>query len=66
MARRTKPAAEARRDREDPIVSTSFKVPESLRTRLKVAAALERRDMSELVADALTAYLGRARHKGHE
>jgi hypothetical protein len=45
----------------DKIVSTSFKVPEGLRTQLKVAAALERRDMSDLVADALVAYFAKTR-----
>ena len=63
MGRRAKPLGNARQDK---IVSTSFKVPESLRMRLKVAAALERRDMSELVTDALGAYLGKARLKIHE
>jgi metal-responsive CopG/Arc/MetJ family transcriptional regulator len=38
-------------------VSTSFKIPKSLRKELKIAAARDDREMSELVADALRAYL---------
>jgi hypothetical protein len=38
-------------------VSTSFKVSATLRKDLKVAAAKEGRDMSDLVEDALRAYL---------
>jgi hypothetical protein len=40
-------------------VSTSFKVSERLRADMKVAAAKERRDMSDLVEDAFKAYLAK-------
>ena len=41
----------------DDKVSTSFKVQRALHTELKVAAAKERREMGELVEEALKAYL---------
>jgi hypothetical protein len=44
-----------------PRVSTSFKVSEGLREEIKVAAARERREMGDLVEDALRAYLAKSR-----
>lgn len=38
---------------------TSFTIPDSLRKRLKHAAIDEGRDMTELVIDALEAYLAK-------
>jgi hypothetical protein len=43
-------------------ISTSFKVSAELRDEMKIAAARERRDMSDLVEDAFRAYL--AKHHG--
>lgn len=57
MPRRTK---SERIDR----ISTSFKVSEQLRHDMKIAAAKERRDMSDLVEDAFRAYL--AKHHGQK
>ena len=39
------------------ITRTSFAIPESLHNELKIAAVKERRDMKDLVADAIAAYL---------
>ncbi|HXT68581.1 MAG TPA: ribbon-helix-helix protein, CopG family [Vicinamibacterales bacterium] len=44
---------------KDERVSTSFKVSDDLRTELKIAAARERRDMSDLLEDALRQYLSK-------
>jgi predicted transcriptional regulator len=38
-------------------VSTSFKLPRNLRKELKIVAARDDREMSDLVAEALRAYL---------
>lgn len=57
MARPAKPATDDRK-------STSYKVSESLHQELKIAAARDRRDMSDLLEDALRAYLGRAKGRG--
>jgi hypothetical protein len=46
----------------DERISTSFKVSAELRDQMKIAAARERRDMSDLVEDAFRAYL--AKHHG--
>lgn len=43
------------------MVRTSFVLPKELRRALKIAAAREERDMSELVAEALEAYLAKSR-----
>jgi hypothetical protein len=45
------------RHASDDKVSTSFKVPKSLHTELKIAAAKEGREMSEILEDALKDYL---------
>jgi predicted DNA-binding protein len=44
-------------------VSTSFKLSAELRTELKVAAAREGREMSELLSEALEVYLAK-KHGG--
>lgn len=41
------------------ITKTSFAIPESLHNDLKIEAVKERRDMKDLVADAIVAYLKR-------
>ena len=38
-------------------ISTSFKLPKALHTEVKVAAAREEREMSDVVEEALRAYL---------
>lgn len=45
-------------------ISTSFKVSAQLRAEMKIAAAKERRDMSDLVEDAFRAYL--TKHHAHK
>lgn len=54
--------AQRKRDAGSERVSTSFKLSERLRDDLRIAAAHERRDMSELLEDALRMYL--AKHHG--
>ena len=39
------------------MTKTSFAIPESLHEDLKIEAVKERRDMKDLVADAIAAYL---------
>ena len=41
------------------MTKTSFAIPESLHDDLKIEAVKERRDMKDLVADAIAAYLGK-------
>lgn len=43
----------------DPVVSSSFKLPQSLHKSLKIAAIHEGRDMSRLLEDAVRAYLAK-------
>ena len=44
----------------DDKISTSFKLSAAVHRELKIAAATEGRDMSELVTDALKAYLSKS------
>ena len=41
----------------EPVTKSSFVLPKSLHTALKIAAIHEAREMKELVADAIAAYL---------
>ncbi len=38
-------------------MTTSFKLPKDLHQRLKIASAVQRREMSDIVAEALVAHL---------
>lgn len=46
------------------MIKTSFDLPESLHQDLKIAAIREKRDMKDLVVDALTAYLEKLGYRG--
>ena len=41
----------------EPVTKSSFVLPKSLHTALKIAAIHEAREMKDLVADAIAAYL---------
>jgi predicted DNA-binding protein len=41
-------------------MTSSFKLPKTLHQRLKIAAAVEGREMSDLVAEALETYLAKS------
>ena len=53
MARRQKPPTAP----TEGTVKTSFGLPESLHQGLKIEAVTQKRDMKDLVVDALTSYL---------
>lgn len=46
------------------MVKTSFDLPESLHQDLKITAVRKRRDMKDLVVEALTAYLKKLGRRG--
>ena len=52
----TAPTRTIRPDR----MTSSFKLPKTLHQRLKIASAVEGREMSDLVAEALEAYLAKS------
>ena len=53
MARRQKPPTTP----PEGMIKTSFGLPESLHQNLKIEAVTQKRDMKDLVVDALTTYL---------